>query len=227
MKMLIKLAALAALCLPAAASAQQMLTLKGAPANSDGRVTVGDVFDNAGPIAGVLLGYRSGATVILDAATVQSVVGANGGYWANPRGQHRIVVTAGTSAVRTVANAAPPAAQPQRIAQPENPFPPQPSVAAPVTAPAPLAVAATTPVTVPAVGGPIVVHRLESVDVTWSTGGLSLTMSGVVQKDAAAGDTVAVDLASKKVVDAVITGPGRAVFGPSADSYRAMQLSSR
>ena len=225
MKRLIKLAALAALFLPAMASAQQMLTLKGAPTNSDGRVTIGDVFDNAGPIAGVLLGYRSGASVILDAATVQSVVGTNGGYWANPRGQHRIVVTGGTSAARTVASAAPSPAPPQRIAQPENPFPPQPSVASPAVAPA--TVAAAVPVTAPAVRGPIVVHRLESVDVTWSTGGLSLTMSGVAQKDAAAGDTVAVDLASKKVVDAIITGPGRAVFGPSADSYRAMQLSSR
>ena len=225
MKTLITLAALAALIVPSFACAQQVLTLKGAPASGDSHVTVGDVFDNAGPMAGVLLGYRSGNSAILDAATVQSIVGANGGYWANPRGQHRIVVTA------TGAGTAP-AAPVQRIAQPENPFASQP-LPAPVAAQplqAPTAVAMAAPAATPAARGPVVVHRMEIIDVTWSAAGMALTMSGIAQKDAAAGESVAVqNPASKKMIDAVITGPGHAVAGPGADQYRAatLQLSSR
>ncbi len=227
--------ALAALILPAFASAQQVLTLKGAPQNGDGHVTIGDVFDNAGPIAGVLLGYRNGNAAILDAATVQSIVGANGGYWANPRGQHRIVVTA--QGAGTAQAAATQAAAVQRVAQPENPFASQPgsapSAAQPVQAPAMIAMTMAQPAAPAPVSqtrAPIVVHRMEIIDVTWSAAGMALTMSGVAQKDAAAGETVAVqNPASKKMIDAVIIGPGHAVAGPGADQYRTapLQLSSR
>jgi flagella basal body P-ring formation protein FlgA len=211
MKKLIKFAALAALLLPAIASAQQVLTLRGAPTDADGRVTVGDVFDNAGPLANVVLGYRTGPSVILDAATVQSVVGANGGYWDNPRGQRRIVVTAGADGGYT-----PVAVAAIRPAQPENPFA---RSAAPAYRPA----MAGDPSR-----GPVVVHRLEMVEVTWSAGGVSLTMSGIAQKDAAAGETVSIqNPSSKKMIDAVITGPGHGIAGPGADSYRTLQLSSR
>ena len=224
------LAAFAALLLPSLASAQQMLTLKPAPASTDTQVTVGDVFDNSGPISGVVLGYRNGRAAFLDAATVQSIVGANGGYWANPRGQRRIIVqAAGAGTVSPAATPAPASAQVQRVAQPANPFASQPFPAAPIaTAPAPVAVA--TPVAAVPVHGPTVVHRSDIVDVTWSAGGLSLTMSGVAQKDAATGDTIAVNLASKKTIDVIITGAGHAVTGPGADQYRAaetLQLSSR
>lgn len=224
------LVALAALSIPSLASAQQVLTLKGAPQNGDGHVTIGDVFDNAGPIAGVLLGYRNGNSAILDAATVQSIVGANGGYWANPRGQHRIVVTATGAGTAQVA---PPV---QRVAQPENPFASQPFPTASATVgPAPATVAMTPPsaqaqAQTLAARGPIVVHRMEIIDVTWSAAGMALTMSGVAQKDGAAGESVAVqNPTSKKMIDAVITGPGHAAAGPDADKYRSatLQLSSR
>jgi|SRR6185312_8559418 len=228
MKTLITFAVLAALLLPAVASAQQVLTLRGAPTDADGRVTVGDVFDNAGPLVDVVLGYRTGVSVILDAATVQSVVGANGGYWNNPRGQRRIVVTAGPDGGNTPVPVAA-----ARVAQPENPFG-RTAAAAPVASQSPFAATpvAAVPAARPAMiaagaRGPVVVHRLEMVDVTWSGGGISLTMSGVAQKDAAAGDTVSVqNPTSKKIIDAVITGPGHGVAGPAADSYR-LQLSSR
>ncbi len=216
--------------LPSLASAQQMLTLKGVPTDADGRVTVGDVFDNAGPLAGVVLGYRNGPSTFLDAATVQSVVGANGGYWANPRGQRRIIITAGADGG---ASAPAPVAM-QRVAQPPNPFGATPAAAMPApTAPfANIPVAAVPAPASPATAarGPVVVHRSETIDVTWSAAGLSLTMSGIAQKDAAAGEAVAVqNPTSKKMIDAVIIGPGHAVAGPDADRYRnaALQLSSR
>ena len=227
------LVAIAALLLPSLACAEQMLTLKPSPASSDSHVTVGDVFDNAGPLAAVVIGYRTGATVILDSATVQSVVGANGGYWANPRGQHRIVVTAEGAGSRQ------PAVEPA-AAPPENPFgqasatPSGPTLANPfqTTATAPTATAGPAPAKAVAAAAParaeIVVHRTDTIDVTWSAGGLSLTMSGVAQRDAAVGDTVAVqNPTSKKMIDALIIAPGRGIAGPGADNYRALQLSSR
>jgi flagella basal body P-ring formation protein FlgA len=232
MKALIKAAAFAAFLLPSMACAQQMLTLKANPVSGDGKVTVGDVFDNAGPMAGVLLGYRNGANAFLDAATVQSVVGANGGYWANPRGQRRIIVTAGNAAT---ANAAPIATRVQRVAQPADPFASQPFPIAPAMtasgATGPNATATPAIAVAPAqpVHNAFIVHRSDVIDVTWSAGGLALTMSGIVQRDAAVGDTVAVqNPTSKKMIDALITGPGHAVAGPGADQYRAtLQLSSR
>jgi len=225
------LAVLAALFVPSLASAQQMLTLKGAPTDGDGRVTVGDVFDNAGPLAPVVLGYRNGNAAILDAATVQSVVGANGGYWANPRGQRRIVVTAGADGTAGAASA--PAAATQVIAQPQNPFTAQaaangPAAGASAAPRFPVQALAAPPVS-PARGA-VVIHRMETVDVTWASASISLTMTGVAQKDAEVGDTLSIqNPASKKTIDAVVTGPGRAVAGPAADQYRAtaLQLSSR
>ncbi|MGZ3306065.1 MAG: flagellar basal body P-ring formation chaperone FlgA [Asticcacaulis sp.] len=199
-----------------AAFAQQALTLKAAASDGDGRITVADVFDNAGNMGGVVLGYRTGATAVLDAATVQSIVGANGGYWANPRGQRRIMVTAGPDS-----SAPGPAA-------PHDPFPATPIAAAPATQPLAAPAFAPVPVSQPARGA-IVVKRSETVSVTWSQGGLSLTMDGIAQKDAAAGDLIPVqNPTSKKMVDAVVTGPGEAIAGQAADRFRAtMQLSSR
>ncbi len=206
--------AITALALPLAAHAQQVLTLKSAPSDGDGRVTVGDVFDNAGAISGVVLGYRSGATVILDAATVQSVVGANGGYWDNPRGLRRITVSQGADGIATVQ----PAQAAQVVRQPANPFANMP---APPPASVPVAAA-------PVNHSAVVVRRAELIDVTWSANGLSLTMSGVAQKDAATGDLIQVqNPSSKKMIDAVITGPGHAMAGPAADRFRNTQLSSR
>ena len=226
------LVALTALLLPSVACAQQMLTLKAAPASRDSHVTVGDVFDNSGPLAGVVIGYRTGATVILDAATVQSVVGANGGYWANPRGQRRIMVTATGAGSRAPAPAAVEASASSPL-QPANPFGDTPVTAGGVAPANPFAATATAvPVRTVAAAAPrradIVVHRTDTIDVTWSAGGLSLTMAGVAQKDAAVGDTVAVqNPTSKKMIDALIISPGHGIAGPGADSYRALQLSSR
>lgn len=210
------LVAVGALIAPLSVHAQQVLTLKSSPTDGDGRITVGDVFDNAGPVAGVVLGYRSGNTAILDAATVQSVVGANGGYWDNPRGLHRITVSQGADGA-----VGPQAAQQaaQVVRQPPNPF-------ANMPAPPP----ASAPAMAQAVNhNPMVVKRSDLIDVTWSANGLSLTMSGVAQKDAAAGDLIPVqNPSSKKLIDVVITGPGQAIAGPAAERFRAnMQLSSR
>ena len=67
------------------------------------------------------------------------------------------------------------------------------------------------------------------VAVTWTQNGLSLTLSGPAQKDGAVGDVIQIqNPSSKKMIDAVITGPGRAVSGQAAAQIRNQTfLSSR
>lgn len=198
---------LAALLLAAPVFAQAQtspvpLVLKSNVTDGDGRITLGDVFDNAGQASGVLLGYRKGATAVLDAAIVQTIAARNGLYWDNARGLRRIIVAAG-----------------------------------PETAsgdPQPLATIDDTPgnssgARLQMTSAPLAVKRSEMVAVTWTQNGLSLTLSGIAQKDGAIGDVIQVqNTASKKLIDAVITGPGRAVSGPAAAQIRSQTyLSSR
>ncbi len=237
------------------------LVLKSNPSDGDGRITVGDVFDNAGSAAGVLLGYRNGATAVLDAATVQMVVTRNGASWDNPRGQRRIIVGSGVDGSSPADNApAPQRASAQtgsqagarnrdvltyahsmnagEVVQAEDltfasvaadgsdlPNDARPLVGKVVRFPVRQgAVVHTGDLT-----SPLVVKRAETVKVTWSNGNLAVSMSGLATKDAARGDLIQVqNPSSKKLIDAVITGPGEALAGPAADQLRSrMYLSSR
>lgn len=182
--------------MPAPARAQAIeVVLKANVTDGDGRITLGDLFDNAGVAADVVVGTRPGPTAVLDAAQVQGIAARAGVIWANPRGLRRIIVTAG-------ADSAPATTQTR--------FQPAVSLGRP---------AAST----------IVVRRQEAVSVTWSQHGLSLTVSGTAQRDAAVGDQIQVqNPTSKKLIDAVITGPGQAVAGEAAEHFRQnMLLSSR
>ena len=80
-----------------------------------------------------------------------------------------------------------------------------------------------------ALSQPTVIHRAEPVKVTWSSGALSLSVTGTAQKDAGLGDTIQIENpTSKKMIDAVVTGPGEALAGPDADRLRSrMFLSAR
>jgi len=209
-----KVFALSALLLltPALAHAQTSpnpLVLKSHVTDGDGRITLGDVFDNAAQASDVLLGYRKGATAVLDAAVVQSIAARNGVYWDNARGLRRIIVAAGpetgpeTGSVTGSGNAPQPAA----IAGPQS----------------------NANWGRPQISGPIAVKRSEMVSVTWTQNGLSLTLSGPAQKDGAVGDVIQVqNPSSKKMIDAVVTGPGRAVSGQAAAQIRNQTyLSSR
>lgn len=177
------------------------LVLKASPTDSDGRVTIGDVFDNAGAGARVVIGYRNAGNAVLDAATVQMLASRNGMYWDNPRGQRRIIVTEGADGT--------------------DPF----SEAVPSAAVAPVA-AASAPLAAPVVQvrKTAVVKRSEPVKVTWAAKGMALTVTGIATRDAAIGDAVQLqNPTSKKMIDAVITGPGEALAGPAADQFRSRQ----
>ena len=249
---------LAALLLaPSLAVAQSAtLVLKDNVSTADSSITIGDLFDNAGSAGDVVLGTRTGATTILDAAIVQTIAARNGVVWDNPRGLRRIMVASAgdqtsTTATSAVVSAQAPAAagnisvltfvhamnsgdivQPEdltyaRVAATSGNLPGDIQTVIGKTVRFPIREGAVIHIT--DLTSPTVVKRSESVSVTWTQNGLSLTMSGTAQKDAAVGDLIQVqNPASKKLVDTVITGPGQGVAGQAADQMRSRQfLSSR
>jgi flagella basal body P-ring formation protein FlgA len=64
---------------------------------------------------------------------------------------------------------------------------------------------------------PRVIARNDMVEVAYMTGGVTLTVTGRATRDAAAGEPVPVmNLTSGRTIDAVASGPGRALAGPGA-----------
>lgn len=63
---------------------------------------------------------------------------------------------------------------------------------------------------------PILVQRNDTVTIFYEAPGLSLTLRGQAQDSGALGDTIGVmNLQSKRLVQAVVTGPGRVAITPS------------
>ena len=68
------LLAAALLLIPAAASAQGAATLRAVTTDADGRITLGDLFVNAGAAAHVQVGTRSGPSAVLDASSLRPLL---------------------------------------------------------------------------------------------------------------------------------------------------------
>src|SRR4051812_14110647 len=98
--------AAAAVLIASPAFAGQAVTLKADTADADGTVTLGDLFDGAGQAAGVPVATRQGATVALNAASVQLAARRAGLDWANAEGLRTIVVHAGPALAGASAAAA-------------------------------------------------------------------------------------------------------------------------
>lgn len=172
------------------------VTLKANPVDSDGRVTLGDLFDGAGAASEVVVGSRLGPSVVFEAGQLQSLARQSGLDWANPTGLRRVVVRHAAQAPASAAAPAPAAAM---------------TSAAPLSRPP-----AHTAM------GERVINRNDLVEVAYETGGIRLTVTGRAQRNAAAGEPVAVlNLQSGRTIDAVATGPGRAVAGPAAQALRS------
>lgn len=188
------LAAAAALLVAAPALAGPV-SLKANPVDVDGAVTLGDVFDGAGSAAGVVVGRRSGPSVVFEAGQLQTLARQAGLDWANPNGLRRVVVR---HAAAAPADAAPPAA-----------------AAAPVPAsPAP------APVRRSAYADRII-SRNDIVEVLYEADGLRLTISGRAEGNAAEGQRLAIrNLQSGRVFDAVAVAPGQALAGPAARTHQ-------
>jgi flagella basal body P-ring formation protein FlgA len=72
------------------------------------------------------------------------------------------------------------------------------------------------------VGAAQVIKSGDLITVTYEDGGISLSLQGKAMGAAAAGDVFAVqNTLSKKVIQAVATGPGAAAVGPQAQSLQA------
>ena len=178
------------------------VTLKANPVDTDGQVTLGDLFDGAGGASGVVVGTRVGPSAVFEAGQLQAMARRAGLDWANPTGLRRVVVRHAAVAPAAGAAEAPTAA-----------------AAAPVPA---------RPVPVRAAYGDRIISRNDIVEVAYEAGGVRLTISGRAEGNAAEGQRIAIrNLQSNRVIDAVATAPGQAVAGPAAQAIRTQQFAAR
>lgn len=176
------------------------VTLKANPVDSDGRVTLGDLFDGAGAASDVVVGTRVGPSIVFEAGQLQSQARQSGLHWANPAGLRRVVVRSAAVAPSVTAPA------PISVAQ---------------AAPAPVAL---RPQPARAALAERVITRNDMVEVAYEVGGVRLTITGRAEGNAAAGQRLAIrNLQSGRMIDAVAVGPGLAVAGPAAQDARVPQ----
>lgn len=224
------------------------VSLRDQPTDNDGRVTLGDLFDNAGAAADVFVASRNGPSVVLEAGALQSRARQAGLTWTNPQGLRRVVVREGAGAPAAAASTASAAARPGAtvevltytrslaagdIVQPEDVAwttvqahmaPP----GGPQDAEAVIGLSARRPLRAGAavasrdLTSPQVIARNDMVQVSFVSGGVTLTVTGRATRDAALGEAVPIiNTSSGRTIDAVAAGPGRAIAGPAALQARA------
>jgi flagella basal body P-ring formation protein FlgA len=220
----------------APALAGQVVTLKADTADADGMVTLSDLFEGAGSVGNVPVAARPSQIVVLDAGAVQVLARRNGLDWINAEGVRRIVVHGAASAaaaakgnveVLTYAHslAAGDIVQPTDLVWAKV-------VAAPADTPSDadqvIGLAAKRPLRAGAVvsardiSAPQVIKIGDTVTVTYEGDGVTLSLQGKATTAAAQGDTVMVqNTSSKKLIQAMASGPGQALIGPQADRMKS------
>jgi flagella basal body P-ring formation protein FlgA len=234
---------LAALSLAGPALAGHAVSLKADTASGDTTVTLGDLFDGAGPAARVAVAERTGQTVVLDAALVQAAARRAGLDWDNPDHLRKIVVHAGLSTSLAASPGSPVAARGNvevltytrslnagEIVQPTDLTWIKVAAApsdSPSDAEAVIGQAAKRPLRAGAVvqardvGSATVIKQGDVVTVTYDNGGVTLTLEGKAMGTAGVGESLAVlNTQSKKTVQTMVTGPGQAVVGPAAQDIK-------
>lgn len=232
----------AALFATAPAFAAQPVTLRAEP-SSGPEVTLGDLFDGAGPAGLAVIGYGApaGQSAVLDAMVVQRLARQHGLDWSNAAGVSRILVrgvdATSASSARTVealtythSLMAGDVVQPGDIGYakvaafavpPDAPRDGEAVIG--MTARRPLRVGA--PVAAHDVSPAVVIKRDDIVEVTYEADGISLVLQGKAMAAAVIGEPLAVmNTASKKVIQAIAVGPDRAVVGPDAERARAAAI---
>ena len=211
------------------------VTLNAHLVDATGHITLGELFDDAGPARDVLVAERTGPSVVLDASAVQSFARRYGLDWDNPRGISRIIVHADTLGLGPQQNheiliythslAAGQIVQGSDIVWAKAAGVP---VDAPAGADAVIGMAARRPlregdpVLARDVAAPLVIKAGETVDVTYADDSITLTLQAKAMANAAVGDTINVqNTASKKVIEVLATGPDQAVVGPEAQRLKA------
>jgi flagella basal body P-ring formation protein FlgA len=239
--------------LPGAALAAEAVALRQDVSAPNGRVTLGDLFNDAGDAAGIVVArVRPGQMATLDATQVQIIARSNGVNWGNPAGLRRIIVQASAPA----AEAAPAKAEEKKaakgpavlawlhslnagdIVRAEDLTWSREAVAgseAPRDPDAVIGMAVRRPlregdaVSLRDVSAPVVIKKDDLIAVSFQGDGLNLTLQGVkALADAAAGQSVSIlNPVSKKVILAVAVAPGQAVVGPAAAQLKsAVRLQS-
>ncbi|WP_454759277.1 flagellar basal body P-ring formation chaperone FlgA [Caulobacter segnis] len=216
--------------------------------DADGRITLGDLFDGvSGPAANMVVAARMGPTAVLDAGQVQVSARRAGFDWTNSNGIRRIIVREGLDNGGVSAGAGGASASAARgnvevlayarsmmageIVQPQDLIYVK-MAGAPVDAPrdsdAVIGLAAKRPlregaaVSLRDVAAAQVIKSGDLVTITYDEGGISLSLQGKAMASAATGDAFAVqNTLSKKIIQAVATGPGSAAVGPQARSLQA------
>ncbi len=238
MKALLLAGALAALALPAFAATP--VSLRADVSDADGRVTLGDLFDNAGAAANTGVAVRNGPNVVLDAGQVQVAARRAGLDWPNSQGLRRIVVRGGIDGGASAAVAGRASVDVLTWARSMNAN--EIVQASDLTwtklagAPAGAALDSDTLIGMSVrrplregaaayqrdVTAPLVIKAGDMVNVTYANEGISLTLQAKAMAPATVGQPFAVpNLQSKKIIEAVAQGPGLAVVGPQAALARA------
>ena len=235
-------ARLLALALAAAATpalAGQPVTLRGDTVSAGPVVTLGDLFEGAGRAADAPVARRVGPSVVLNARAVQVQAARLGLDWANPAGLSTIVVHGGVSPPSRAAAArgnvevltyarslmAGEIVRPEDLVWGKAALTP---ADAPSDADAIVGLAAKRPlragqaVAMRDVGSAQVIKAGEAITVTFAAEGITLSLQGRAMQAAGVGELLNVqNTASKKIVQAVVTGPGQAVVGPLAERLKA------
>lgn len=228
----------AALAVAGPAFAGQPVTLKADAFDADGLVTLGDLFDGAGAVAKTPVATRTGSSLMLDAVAVQAAARRAGLDWANAEGFRKIVVRGGTAPASASAAkgnvdvltwarslAAGEVVQPQdliwgKAALAPGNSPKDPEVL--VGQAARHAIREGAPAVTTDVAAVQVIKRDDVLTVAFESDGVSLSVQAKAMGPGGVGDTINVqNTVSKKIIQAVVTGPGQAVVGPAADQLRA------
>lgn len=230
------------------------VTLRINPVDDDGRVTLGDLFDGAGAASGVVVASRAGPSVVMEAGQLQAIAARSGLQWANPQGLRRVVVRNAALAPGGAVASPTPAVRGATVevltwarslatgdvVQPEDVIwsvvqAHQVPGGTPSDTDQVIGLSARRALRAGAVVGardlvsPRVIARNDIVEVAFVSGGVTLTVTGRATRDAAAGEPVPVlNLTSGRTIDAVASGPGRALAGPGArTSASAAQFAVR
>jgi flagella basal body P-ring formation protein FlgA len=239
----VALVALPAVAMPSLSWAGS-IQLRQDPLATGGRVTLGDLFDEAGPAAGIVVArMQPGQTVVLDATQVQIIARSNGVDWGNFAGLRRITVQSAAPELRPEPRAAMATARAAQvlayahglnagdIVQPQDLVWSREVVAAadsPRDPDSVIGMAVRRPlrqgdaVSLRDISTPVVIRKDDLISVTYAMNGLSLTLKAKAMTDASAGQNLSVmNTSSKTVIQAVATAPGQAVVGPEADQIKA------
>ena len=245
----------AAIALACAMSLAAPAALAGQPVNlrseltSSGAITLGDLFDDAGAAAKIVVGNAApvGLSAVLDAGEVQRIAHIHGLDWDNSRGVRRIIVLSGAAPAPVAESAG----QPRRmvealtyahslnagdIVQPQDlTFAKVAAFAVPSDAPNDAArvigkvarrpLRSGVAVSSQDVAASQVIKRDDVVEIAYRDDGINLVLQGRAMTSASAGEPVTVmNTASKKVFQAIAIGPDQAVVGPEAERFRAPSL---